>query len=218
MTVKRATHEASTHAPSAPQSRYKAEEAQEGRTTMRKRYRHVMPAAALFLVFTCSRLVKAGSSNKHRLRGVYSFQAFNNVDEALHVIDDMCDGRPRNGSLASGHDDLWSHQCHEHWREADSLSPSNQWTQTEFTNFVQLQSHTTFTDFQQLPLPLTMIFNELSCRCVEHESHDCCHGSNAKILPEDNIDGWMDSICNRVDNALDEVCRRQQQQSRGSEL
>ena len=144
----------------------------------------------------------------HKLRGMDSFQ-LNQVVELDE--EDMCDGRPRNHSLAWTHNEEWYRKCHLHWHEA---SPTGQWTQTEFTNFVERQVHTSFKDFQQLPLPLTMIFNELSCQC---EGIDCCHGTNA-VISTVNSDGWMDSICNRVDNALDEVCRRQQRRSQGSEL
>ena len=189
---------------------------------MRKCFRQFVLAAAL-VVLLCGRLANGGSlSTSHRsLRGTFGtdrYQELTNASEALVEVEkDMCDGRLRNDSLASGHDDDWYRQCHEHWKEADTVAPAGQWTQREFTNFVQLQSHA---EFKQLPLPLAMIFNEVSCRCVLNESSDCCHGDNAKIAPTDkeNNTVWMDSICNRVDIALGEVCRRQQKESRGNEL
>jgi len=221
MTVKGATQTAQrhpTHATSA--AHYCSKHYQQERRTMRSRHRQLVPAAVLAMVLTCSHLVMGGSfsTHTHRLRGMASLQDFSKEEQADDVIDDMCDGRPRNISLTWGHDDAWYNECYEHWREADSLSPTGQWTQTEFTDFVQRQIHASFSEFKQLPLPLTMIFNELSCRCVEHESHDCCHGPHAKIAPDVNVKTWMDSICNRVDNALDEVCRRQQKRAQGSEL
>lgn len=210
-----------THAHSA--ANHCCENLQQERTTMRTRYHHFFPAIALTMLL-CGRLASGGrflsTNSNRRLRGFDPFQDFTNGSDVVDVVDDMCDGRPRNGSLTWGHhDEDWHTQCHLHWKEADNVSPGGQWTQTEFINFVQLQIHTSFTEFKQLPLPLTMIFNELSCRCVEHSSSDCCHGANAKIVPDTNaVDQWMDAVCNRVDNALDEVCRRQQKRAQGSEL
>lgn len=217
MTVNGATQHHPTHAPSA--ARNHCNDMKQERTTMmrNRRFHNLLPAAALAMML-CSRLVNGRGSlmttSSRKLRGMVPVVA-NDAQVVDVVDDDMCDGRPRNHSLAWTHDETWHRKCHLHWHESDSLSPFGQWTQTEFTDFVQRQIHTSFTDFQELPLPLTMIFNELSCRACK--GSDCCRGPNAKITAE-NGDEWMDSICNRVDNALDEVCRRQQRQSQGIEL
>lgn len=214
------TQQCSTLAPSAANDHCN-DMKQERMNMGARRLRQLVPAAASLAIMLCCRLVNGGSSlisntSARKLRGMDSFRNDARESQVMDLVEDMCDGRPRNHSLSwTAHDEDWHRQCHLHWHEADSLSPSGQWTQTEFTNFVKLQIQTSFTDFKQLPLPLTMIFNELSCRC---EGSDCCHGPNAKIEPNTNGDEWMDSICNRVDNALDEVCRRQQRQSQGSEL
>lgn len=228
MAMKRATqgaHKHPTHAPIAVKGCYKDTSQEEGSMRTRKRdSRQLVPTMALLaliMAVSCIRHASGGGvtlssiTTIHKLRGMESLPDFTN-DEPVNVIDEMCDGRARN--LTWGHDDEWYSQCHEDWQRVDSQVPTGHWTQTEFTNFVQLQAHAPFKEFKQLPLPLTMIFNELSCRCLEHETSDCCHGPNAKISPGDNVLSWMDSICNRVDNALDEVCRRQQQRARGSEL
>lgn len=214
-----------THALSAAKQCCKKGISKE-RTTMRTtgRYRQLMPTLALATIVLCTHLVngRGGESvatgSNHGLRGIDSFQDLVAESQGVDVIDDMCNGRPRNNSMPWGHDDDWYSQCHAHWTRADSIPPKGQWTQAEFIEFVELQSHSSFSKFRDLPLPLTMIFNELSCRCLAHESSDCCHGSNAKIVPGDNVVTWMDTICDRVDNALDEVCRRQRKRARGSEL
>lgn len=165
-------------------------------------------------------LVSASRINFRGLRG--NGKVLQDFAAESEPLESMCDDRPRNASFSHHrNDNAWHRQCHDHWAAADSQAPIGQWTQEEFTNFVQLQVNhaSSFSEFKQLPLSLKLIFNDLSCKCLEHEGHhDCCHGANAKISPGPNALKWMDSICNRVDYALDEVCRREQMKARAGEL
>jgi hypothetical protein len=201
-----------THAQSASLCHYNEMKRERMTMAATRRVRRLVIPAAVLVILVCSRLVKGRGSlaTAHKLRGMDSFQLNENQVVVLEG-EKMCDGRPRNHSLAWTSDEDWHSKCHLNWHEA---SPHGQWTQTEFTKFVERQVGASFKDFQQLPLPLTMIFNELSCQC---EGRDCCHGANA-MISNVNDEGWMDSICNRVDHALNEVCRRQQRRSQGSEL
>jgi hypothetical protein len=182
--------------------------------------RSVLPMMAVAMLFLlCSYHGGAASSSftsKRSLRGGL-FPEFMNGSKAIdttsdgYIDDETCHGRPRNRSLAWGQDEEWYHQCHLHLSQADTQAPYGQWTMSEFTDFLQLHTHT---EFKRLPLPFTMIFNELSCLCLQydHENSECCLGGKARLAPDIGVDdgAWMNSICNRVDNALDEVCRRQQ--------
>jgi hypothetical protein len=183
---------------------------------MARSVRPIISVAMLLLL--CGHGGEAGpsSTRKRNLRGSL-FPEFMKGLEVIAAVsdgsmdDEMCHGRPRNRSLAWGHDEAWYHQCHLHLSQADTQAPSGQWTMSEFTDFLQLHIHT---KFKQLPLSFKMIFNELSCRCLQydHENSDCCLGGKARLAPDIGVDDttWMSTICNRVDHAIDEVCRRQQ--------
>jgi hypothetical protein len=211
------------HSPTDDTKNCSCENAKHPNAMMARSVRPMVAVAMLLLLYSHGGTASWLFTSKRSLRGSRGlFQYITNGLEATDTADnasegfngDTCQGRPRNRNLAWEHDDNWYRECQLHLLQADTEAPRGQWTPSEFTKFLHLQTHTTLADFKQLPLPFTMIFNELSCRCLQydHENSDCCLGDKARIAPNIDMDdiSWMNSICNRVDNALDEVCRRQQ--------
>ena len=113
----------------------------------------------------------------------------------------LCLGRATNHQRRRSED--WYQECILHLQQADTIYPYNEWTMSEFVHFVQLHLHTTtLRTFRHLPLPLTMMFHDLACATCPNNSKSCCVGSAATIAATP-----IQTICRRVDHALDEMCR-----------